>query len=159
VVSDIDGVVTDRTVNPGNSAQAGQQVLAVRSITGIWIDAHFKETQLADLRIGQRVRCEVDLAGSRRAYEGRIAGFTLGSGQTLAPLPPQSAAGNFVKVVQRPPVRVELTEYDPAKAPLFVGLPVTVNVYVKEPPTGPNAGSVLQPLALLPSGPKPAGGN
>ncbi len=84
VVSEIDGVVTRRNVNPGNHLAVGQNVMAVRSLTEIWIDANFKETQLADLRIGQRVRCEVDMYGSRREYEGRITGFTMGTGQTLA---------------------------------------------------------------------------
>jgi membrane fusion protein (multidrug efflux system) len=153
IVSDIDGVVTSRNVNPGNYVQTGQQLMAVRSLTEIWIDANFKETQLADLRIGQRVRCEIDMYGSRKEYEGRITGFTMGTGQTLALLPPQNATGNFVKIVQRLPVRVELTDYDPAKAPLFVGLSVTPYVYYKEPPTGPHAGEVLQPSAPLPTGP------
>ena len=147
IVSEIDGVVTGRNINPGNNVQAGQSLMAVRSITEIWIDANFKETQLADLRIGQRVRCEVDMYGSRREFEGRITGFTMGTGQTLSLLPPQNATGNFVKIVQRLPVRVELTDYDPAKAPLFVGLSVTPYVYFKEPPTGAHSGEVLQPLA------------
>jgi membrane fusion protein (multidrug efflux system) len=158
VVSEIDGVVTSRNVNPGNDVQAGQQLMAVRSLTEIWIDANFKETQLADLRIGQRVRCEVDMYGSRREFEGRVTGFTMGTGQTLALLPPQNATGNFVKIVQRLPVRIELTDYDPGKTPLFVGLSVTPSVYYKEPPTGPHAGEVLQPLAPRPTGltdPKP----
>ena len=132
VVSEIDGVVTRRNVNPGNNVQAGQSLMAVRSLTEIWIDANFKETQLADLRIGQRVRCEVDMYGSRREFEGRITGFTMGTGQTLALLPPQNATGNFVKIVQRLPVRIELTDYDPDKAPLFVGLSVVPYVYFKE---------------------------
>ena len=153
IVSEIDGVVTSRNVNPGNDVQAGQSLMAVRSVTEIWIDANFKETQLADLRIGQRVRCEVDMYGGRREFEGRITGFTMGTGQTLSLLPPQNATGNFVKIVQRLPVRIELTDYDPDKAPLFVGLSVTPYVYYKEPPTGPNAGEVLQPLAALPTGP------
>jgi membrane fusion protein (multidrug efflux system) len=153
IVSEIDGVVISRNVNPGNEVQAGQQLLAVRSLTEIWIDANFKETQLADLRIGQRVRCEVDMYGSKREFEGRISGFTMGTGQTLALLPPQNATGNFVKIVQRLPVRIELTDYDPAKAPLFVGLSVTPYVYYKEPPTGPHAGEVLQPPTTLPTGP------
>ena len=84
--------------------------------------------------------------GGRREYEGRITGFTMGTGQTLSLLPPQNATGNFVKIVQRLPVRIELTDYDPDKAPLFVGLSVTPYVYYKEPATGPNAGAVLQPL-------------
>jgi membrane fusion protein (multidrug efflux system) len=153
IVSEIDGVVTSRIVNSGNDVQAGQQLMAVRSLTEIWIDANFKETQLADLRIGQRVRCEVDMYGSKKEFEGRITGFTMGTGQTLALLPPQNATGNFVKIVQRLPVRVELTDYDPAQAPLFVGLSVTPYVYYKEPPTGPHAGEVLQPPATLPTGP------
>ena len=151
IVSEIDGVVTGRNVNPGNNVQAGQALMAVRSLTEIWIDANFKETQLADLRIGQRVRCEVDMYGSRQEFEGRITGFTMGTGQTLSLLPPQNATGNFVKIVQRLPVRVELTDYDPDKAPLFVGLSVEPFVYYKEPPTGPHAGEILQPLAALPT--------
>jgi membrane fusion protein (multidrug efflux system) len=153
IISEIDGVVTRRNVNPGNNVSVGQSLMAVRSLTEIWIDANFKETQLADLRIGQRVRCEVDMYGSRREYEGRITGFTMGTGQTLSLLPPQNATGNFVKIVQRLPVRIELTDYDPDKDPLFVGLSVTPYVYYKELPTGPHAGDVLQPLHPLPQGP------
>jgi membrane fusion protein (multidrug efflux system) len=153
IVSDIDGQVTSRNVNPGNFVQNGQSLMAVRSLTEIWIDANFKETQLADQRIGQRVRCEVDMYGGRREFEGRITGFTMGTGTTLSLLPPQNATGNFVKIVQRLPVRIELTDYDPEKNPLFIGLSVVPYVYVKEPPTGPHAGEYLQPYALLPQGP------
>ncbi len=158
VVSEIDGVVTSKNTNPGNNVQAGQSLMAVRSLTEVWIDANFKETQLADLRIGQRVRCEVDMYGGKKEFAGRITGFTMGTGQTLSLLPPQNATGNFVKIVQRLPVRVELTDYDAEKAPLFVGLSVTPYVYFKEPPAGPHAGEVLQPLASPPTGranPKP----
>ena len=91
--------------------------------------------------------------GGRREFEGRITGFTMGTGQTLSLLPPQNATGNYVKIVQRLPVRVELTDYDPEKAPLFVGLSVTPYVYYKEPPTGPHAGEVLQPHRTRPQGP------
>lgn len=145
VRSDIDGVVTRRNVNAGNFVQVGQQLMAVRSLTEIWIDANFKETQLADLRIGQRVKVEVDMYGNRKEFEGRITGFTMGTGQTLSLLPPQNATGNFVKIVQRLPVRIELTNYDPDKDPLFIGLSVTPYVYYQEPATGPNAGAFLQP--------------
>ena len=74
--------------------------------------------------------------GSRHEFEGRITGFTMGTGQTLALLPPQNATGNFVKIVQRLPVRIELTDYDPDKIPLFVGLSVEPYVYYKEPADG-----------------------
>ena len=150
IVSDIDGQVTSRNVNPGNYVQVGQSLMAVRSLTEIWIDANFKETQLAHLRIGQRVQCDVDMYGSRREFEGRITGFTMGTGQTLALLPPQNATGNFVKIVQRLPVRVELTNYNPESNPLFVGLSVSPYVYYKEPAAGPHAGDVLQPFTPLP---------
>ena len=153
ITSEIDGVVTSRNINPGNNVAPGQALMAVRSLTEIWIDANFKETQLADLRIGQRVCCEVDMYGGRKEFEGRITGITMGTGQTLSLLPPQNATGNYVKIVQRLPVRVELTGYDPDKAPLFVGLSVTPYVYYKEPATGPHAGDVLQPLRPLPQGP------
>ncbi len=157
IVSEIDGVVTSRNVNPGNNVSPGQSLLAVRSVTEIWVDANFKETQLADLRIGQRVRCEVDMYGGRRVLEGRITGFTMGTGQTLSLLPPQNATGNFVKIVQRLPVRVELTDYDADRVPLFVGLSVTPYVYYKEPTTGPHAGEVLRPLRPRPQGPAASG--
>jgi len=133
VVSEIDGLVTRRNVNPGNNVQVGQSLMAVRSLTEIWIDANFKETQLAELRIGQLVLCEVDMYGSRREFRGYISGFTMGTGQTLALLPPQNATGNFVKIVQRLPVRIEVLDYDPDKAPLFVGLSVEPYVYYKKP--------------------------
>jgi membrane fusion protein (multidrug efflux system) len=93
VLAEIDGVVTRRNVNPGNNVVVGQSLMAVRSLTEIWVDVNFKETQLADLRIGQRVKVEVDAYGSRREFEGRITGFTKGTGQTLALLPPQNATG------------------------------------------------------------------
>lgn len=150
IVSEIDGVVTRRNVNPGNNLQIGQSLMAVRSLREIWIDANFKETQLRDLRIGQRAVCQVDMYGRRRTYEGRITGFTMGTGQTLSLLPPQNATGNFVKIVQRLPVRIELTDYDPDQEPLFVGLSVVPYVYYKEKPEGRHAGEVLQPLTTLP---------
>jgi membrane fusion protein, multidrug efflux system len=150
IVSEIDGVVTRRNVNPGNNVQVGQGLMAVRSLTEIWIDANFKETQLRELRIGHRAVCEVDMYGNHHRYEGRITGFTMGTGQTLALLPPQNATGNFVKIVQRLPVRIELTDYDPDKEPLFVGLSVVPYIYFKEKPEGPHAGERLQPLKELP---------
>ena len=145
VLAEIDGVITRRNVNPGNNVQAGQGLMAIRSLREVWVDANFKETQLSGLRIGQRVDLYVDMYGERRVFKGRISGFTMGTGSTLALLPPQNATGNFVKVVQRLPVRIELRDYDPDKAPLFIGLSVVAHVYYREPPTGPNAGKILQP--------------
>jgi membrane fusion protein, multidrug efflux system len=147
VKAEIDGVITRRDVNPGNNVVVGQSLMAIRSLTDIWIDANFKETQLAELRIGQAVDLDVDMYGSHQTFKGRISGFTMGTGSTLALLPAENATGNFVKVVQRLPVRIELLDYDPDKTPLFIGLSVTPSVHVKEPPTGPNAGKFLHPVA------------
>jgi len=144
VLAEIDGVVTRRNVNPGNNIQVGQSLMAIRSLRDIWIDANFKETQLRNLRIGQHVDLEADMYGGKRKFEGRISGFTMGTGSTLALLPPQNATGNFVKVVQRLPVRIDVMNYDPDKLPLFVGLSVTPTVDLKTAPSGPNAGKFLQ---------------
>jgi membrane fusion protein (multidrug efflux system) len=144
VVSEIDGVVTRRNVNPGNYVQVGQSLMAVRSLRDIWVDANFKETQLRNLRIGQRVDLDVDMYGKRQRFEGRISGFTMGTGSTLALLPAQNATGNFVKVVQRLPVRIDVVNYDPDKLPLFVGLSVEPTVDLVTKPTGEYAGHFLQ---------------
>jgi membrane fusion protein (multidrug efflux system) len=144
IVAEIDGVVTRRNVNPGNYVQVGQNLMAIRSLEDIWVDANFKETQLADLRIGQPVDLYVDMYGGRRVFKGRVSGFTMGTGSTLALLPAQNATGNFVKVVQRLPVRIDLENYDSDKDPLFTGTSVVPYVYINEPPTGPDAGKFLQ---------------
>jgi membrane fusion protein, multidrug efflux system len=156
IVSEIDGVVTRREVNPGNNVVVGQSLMAVRSLNEIWVDANFKETQLARLRIGQAVDLDVDMYGRRHLFKGRISGFTMGTGSTLALLPAENATGNFVKVVQRLPVRIEILDYDPDKAPLFVGLSVTPIVRLNQQPTGPDAGHVLQPHREA-AAPGPAG--
>jgi membrane fusion protein (multidrug efflux system) len=134
VVAEIDGVITRRNVNPGNNVQVGQSLMAIRSLRDIWVDANFKETQLRDLRIGQRAELKVDMYGGKQKFEGRISGFTMGTGSTLALLPAQNATGNFVKVVQRLPVRIDIVNYDPDKLPLFVGLSVEPSVDLKSTP-------------------------
>jgi len=144
IVAEIDGVVTRRNVNPGDYVQIGQNLMAIRSLDDIWVDANFKETQLGDLRIGQAADLYVDMYGGRHVFKGRVSGFTMGTGSTLALLPPQNATGNFVKVVQRLPVRIDLEGYDPDKDTLFIGTSVVPYVYINEPPTGPDAGNFLQ---------------
>jgi membrane fusion protein, multidrug efflux system len=155
IVGEIDGVVTRRSVNPGNNVQVGQSLMALRALRDVWVDANFKETQLRHLRIGQPVDLEVDMYGGKHHFEGRVSGFTNGTGSTLALLPPQNATGNFVKVVQRLPVRIDIMNYDPDKLPLFVGLSVRPSVYVKSKPSGPNAGKFLQEVTTPASGASP----
>jgi len=151
VVAEIGGVVTRRNVNPGDNVQVGQGLMAIRSLSEIWVDANFKETQLRDLRIGQSVDLYTDMYGDSHVFKGRVAGFTMGTGSTLALLPAQNATGNFVKVVQRLPVRIELIDYDANKLPLFIGTSVTPYVYINRPPTGPNAGKFLQAYVPQPA--------
>jgi membrane fusion protein, multidrug efflux system len=147
ITADIDGVVTRRNVNPGDYVQIGQNLMAIRSLHDIWVDANFKETELRDLRIGQAADLYVDMYGGRHVFKGRISGFTMGTGSTLALLPAQNATGNFIKVVQRLPVRIDLEGYDPDKDTLFTGTSVVPYVYINKPPTGPDAGKFLQTYA------------
>jgi membrane fusion protein (multidrug efflux system) len=150
VVAEIDGVVTRRNVNPGNNVQVGQSLMAIQSLNDIWVDANFKETQLRDLRIGQPADLYVDMYGSRHVFKGRVSGFTEGTGSTLSLLPAENATGNFIKVVQRLPVRIDLEGYDPDKNPLFIGTSVVPYIYINKPPTGPNAGKFLQGYEPVP---------
>jgi membrane fusion protein (multidrug efflux system) len=155
ITAEIDGVVTRRNVNPGNFVQVGQNLMAVRSISEIWVDANFKETQLRDLRIGQQVDLSVDMYGGTHVFKGRISGFTEGTGSTLALLPPENATGNFVKVVQRLPVRIDLVDYNADQTPLFIGTSVVPYVAINKPPTGPDAGKFLQTSMSPPPSPGP----
>jgi membrane fusion protein (multidrug efflux system) len=158
IPADIDGVVTRRNVNPGNFVQIGQNLMAIRSLNEIWVDANFKETQLRDLRIGQPVDLEVDMYGGKHTFKGRISGFTEGTGSTLALLPPENATGNFIKVVQRLPVRIDLVDYNADPTPLFIGTSVVPYIYINKPPTGPDAGKFLQtyvPQTSVPPPPSP----
>ena len=158
IIADIDGVVTRRNVNPGNFVQVGQNLMAIRSLNEIWVDANFKETQLRDLRIGQQVDLHVDMYGGAHIFKGRVSGFTMGTGSTLALLPPENATGNFIKVVQRLPVRIDLVDYDADQTPLFIGTSVVPTIYTNKPPIGPDAGKFLQayvPKADMPSSSTP----
>ena len=141
--SDIDGFVSNRNVNPGDRVTQGQRLMAVRSDHDIWIDANFKETQIAPIRIGHPVDLYFD-AYPGRVFHGRVSGFNPGTGASTALFPAQNATGNFVKIVQRLPVRIELTGEVPKDTPLFVGFSAEPYVRVYEPPTGPNAGQRLR---------------
>jgi membrane fusion protein (multidrug efflux system) len=91
-----------------------------------------------------------------RIFKGRISGFTMGTGSTLSLLPAENATGNFIKVVQRLPVRIDLVDYNGDQDPLFVGLSVVPVVHIKEEPTGPDAGKFLQLSGSEPPPPQPA---
>lgn len=137
------GYVNGRSVNPGDQVQVAQALMSVFPLKDVWIDANFKEGQLDRLRIGQSVDLYVD-AYPGHVFPGRIAGFSAGTGAALSLLPPENATGNFVKVVQRLPVRIELTGPAPQDTPLFIGLSVEPEVDLWTEPRGPDAGQRLR---------------
>ena len=143
VRAEISGFVSNRSVNPGDRVVQGQRLMAVRSLDEVWIDANFKETQLGLIRIGQPVDLFVD-AYPRTTFRGRVSGFNAGTGSAMALLPAQNATGNFVKIVQRLAVRIDLIGGNPKETPLFVGLSVVPRVRIQDPPEGPDAGRRLR---------------
>jgi len=128
VLAPVTGYVADRSVQLGQHIQAGQALLTVIPLNQLWVDANFKEVQLRDLRIGQPAEVRSDLYGGAHEFHGRVIGLSAGTGAAFALLPAQNASGNWIKVVQRVPVRIELDSQDLAKAPLRVGLSATVTV-------------------------------
>ena len=157
ILAPLSGYVSQRNVNPGTQVQTGQNLMAIRPLEDVWIEANFKETQLADLQIGQAVDIRVDAYPSK-VFHGRVAGFSPGTGAVTSLLPPENATGNFVKVVQRLPVRIELTDPNPRDTPLFTGLSVVPEVDLHSTPNGPDAGQRLRSLASSPSNHEPIAG-
>ncbi|HEY3850367.1 MAG TPA: HlyD family efflux transporter periplasmic adaptor subunit [Steroidobacteraceae bacterium] len=128
VLAPVTGYVADRSVQLGQHIQAGQALMTVIPLNQLWVDANFKEVQLRDLRIGQPAEVRSDLYGGAHLFHGRVTGMSAGTGAAFALLPAQNASGNWIKVVQRVPVRIEVDAQDLAKAPLRVGLSATVTV-------------------------------
>lgn len=124
----VDGVVTQRSVDIGQHVQAGNRLMRVVPIEDIYVDANFKEGQLSDVRPGQKVELTSDLYGSGVVYHGVVQGFDGGSGSALSLIPAQNATGNWIKVVQRLPVRVRLEREELRKNPLRIGLSMEVTV-------------------------------
>jgi membrane fusion protein, multidrug efflux system len=107
-------------------------------LSNVWVDANFKEVQLARMRIGQPVKITTDMYGANVAYHGRVAGLGAGSGSAFALLPPQNASGNWIKIVQRVPVRIALDPAELRNNPLRIGLSVSAIVDVSDQ-SGPRA--------------------
>jgi membrane fusion protein, multidrug efflux system len=128
VVAPVSGYVAERSVQLGEHIQAGQALMTVIPLSSLWVDANFKEVQLRSLRIGQPTRVRSDLYGGSTLFHGHIEGMSAGTGAAFALLPPQNASGNWIKVVQRVPVRIQIDESDLRKWPLRVGLSTTVTV-------------------------------
>jgi len=128
IVAPVSGYVAQRSVQVGSSVRAGQSLLTIIPLHNLWVDANLKESQLKHVRIGQPVKIESDLYGGSVEYTGTVVGLGAGSGSAFALLPPQNASGNWIKVVQRVPVRVSLNDKELEQHPLRIGLSTAVTV-------------------------------
>ena len=128
VVAPVDGIVAKRQVQLGQRVQAGMPLLAVVPVQEMHVDANFKEVQLKNVRVGQPAKVHADIYGSSVTYNGTVEGFSGGSGAAFSAIPAQNATGNWIKVVQRLPVRVKLDPADLLKNPLKVGLSMNVEI-------------------------------
>ena len=143
VVAPVSGYVGERSVQLGQHIQAGEALMTVIPLHSLWVDANFKEVQLRNLRIGQNAEVRSDLYGGTFVFHGRVQGMSAGTGAAFSLLPPQNASGNWIKVVQRVPVRIRIDDADLVKSPLRVGLSTTVTV-----DTTSRNGPVLAPEAI-----------
>jgi membrane fusion protein (multidrug efflux system) len=128
IVSPMTGYVSRRAVQPGAQISPTTPLMAVVPATNLWVDANFKETQLAHMRIGQTATVVSDIYGDDVKYTGKVVGLDMGTGSAFSLLPAQNATGNWIKVVQRLPVRIELDEKQLADHPLRIGLSTLVTV-------------------------------
>ena len=126
------GFVAKRAVQLGQRVSPGAALMAIVPLDQVWVDANFKEPQLAGMRVGQPVKLTADLYGGKVVYHGKVAGFGAGTGSAFALLPAQNATGNWIKIVQRVPVRIALDTQEVAAHPLQIGLSMQVEVDTHE---------------------------
>ena len=128
ILAPVSGVVAQRTVQLGQRVAAGTPLMAVVPLDALWVDANFRETQLQHLRVGQRATITADVYGGGVVFHGRVLGLGAGSGNAFSLLPPQNATGNWIKIVQRVPVRIALDRRELQRNPLRIGLSAAVDV-------------------------------
>ncbi|WP_321897284.1 HlyD family secretion protein [Paraburkholderia heleia] len=127
----VTGYVAKRSVQVGQRVAPGNPLMSVVPLNSLWVDANFKEVQLKHMRIGQPVEMTADVYGSSVVYHGKVVGFSAGTGSAFSLLPAQNATGNWIKVVQRLPVRISLDPEDLQKHPLRIGLSMQVDVNIR----------------------------
>lgn len=132
IPSPVDGFVTKRSVQLGQRIASGKPLMAVIPLEQVWVDANFKESQLHHIRIGQPVMLTADMYGSDVEYHGRIVGLEAGTGSAFSLLPPENATGNWIKVVQRLPVRIALDAEQVKAHPLRIGLSMVADVDIRD---------------------------
>ncbi|WP_299305184.1 EmrA/EmrK family multidrug efflux transporter periplasmic adaptor subunit [uncultured Haemophilus sp.] len=130
--SPIKGYVARRNAQVGQVVSVGGALMAVVTTDQMWLDANFKETQLTHMRIGQPAEIHFDLYGKDKTFDGKVVGIEMGTGSAFSLLPAQNATGNWIKVVQRVPVRIQLDPQQLAENPLRIGLSATVKVNVTD---------------------------
>jgi membrane fusion protein (multidrug efflux system) len=140
----VSGFVAQRSVQLGQRVGPGAPLMAVVPLEQVWVDANFKEPQLADIRVGQAVSLTADVYGNHVHYHGTVVGFGAGTGSAFALLPAQNATGNWIKVVQRVPVRIALDAHELQEHPLQIGLSMKADV-----DTHDRTGSTLPRLAAI----------
>ena len=128
----ITGYVAKRSVQVGQRVTAGMPLLSIVPLNALWVDANFKEVQIAKMRIGQPVELKSDLYGSNVVFHGKIAGLGAGTGSAFALLPTQNASGNWIKVVQRVPVRITLDPQELSTHPLRIGVSMQVDADIAQ---------------------------
>jgi membrane fusion protein (multidrug efflux system) len=128
IVSPVRGYVAQRAVQLGQRIAPGQALMTVIALDNLWVDANFKESQIRNLRLGQPVEIRSDLYGSDSPFHGRVVGLAAGTGGAFSLLPAQNASGNWIKVVQRVPVKVSLDPAELAQHPLRIGLSTRATV-------------------------------
>jgi membrane fusion protein (multidrug efflux system) len=134
----VDGVVSRKSAEPGMQIAAGQQLMALVPLDDVWVTAYFKETQLKKMRVGQKVEIEVDAYGGSRNYRGHVDSIAAASGAKFSLLPPENATGNYVKVVQRVPVKIVLEPGENRDHRLLPGMSVTPTVLLNSDPHSSN---------------------
>ncbi len=132
IYSPVRGLVAQRTIQVGMHIDAGVPLMAVIPLDQIWVNANYKETQMKKMRIGQRVKITSDLYGSDVLFHGKVVGLPGGAGNAFSLLPPQNLSGNWIKIVQRLPVRVSLDPDEISKHPLRIGLSLETRVDIRE---------------------------
>ncbi|MGY6120246.1 HlyD family secretion protein (plasmid) [Paraburkholderia strydomiana] len=128
----VTGYVAKRSVQVGQRVSPGAPLMAIVPLGAVWVDANFKEVQLKHMRIGQPVELTADVYGSSVVYHGKVVGFSAGTGSAFSLLPAQNATGNWIKVVQRLPVRIALDPQELEKHPLRIGLSMQADVSIKD---------------------------
>ncbi|OAT21961.1 efflux RND transporter periplasmic adaptor subunit [Buttiauxella noackiae] len=131
IVAPVSGYVAKRAVQLGMRVTSGTTLLAIVPLNEVWVDANFKESQMSTMRLGQKVTLNADLYGDDVEYHGTIESLGIGTGSAFSLLPAQNASGNWIKIVQRLPVRITLDPHDMQKHPLRVGLSMNARVDIR----------------------------